>query len=207
VSAVARATKAHSPREFAFCQLVAGITYAVTKEAVKEHVKEDAAQSVKPQHVETVKKKTGSKPKIAALSTQAAKQVFSLPAPCALGTQTPRLLPLEGLTLGACVRSTSKTQTWSGAQDDDEWAAAFQGDEPAEPPPPKDPNEWTAEQQVPRAFGKASTFIHALAALIHLLRTSTLMCSTNTHTHQTHTHTQHLGTHKHRGHWRRRWPS
>ena len=111
MSAVARATKAHSPREFAFCQLVAGITYAVTKEAVKEHVKEDAAQSVKPQHVETVKKKTGSKPKIAPLSTQAAQQVFALPPPRTLPANTTLatltlLLPLRGAqSLGVCIGS------------------------------------------------------------------------------------------------------
>jgi hypothetical protein len=66
-----------------------GITNAATKE--------DAAKSVKPQHVETVKKKTGSKPKIAPLSTQAAQQVFALPPPRTLPASTnlatPTLLP------------------------------------------------------------------------------------------------------------------
>jgi len=73
--------------------------------------KEDAAKSVKPQHVETVKKKTGSKPKIAPLSTQAAQQVFSLhpprtlPANTTLATLT-LLLPLRGAqSLGVCIGS------------------------------------------------------------------------------------------------------
>ena len=110
--------------------------------------KEDAAKSVKPQHVETVKKKTGSKPKIAPLSTQAAQQVFS--APSIYPAPSPQRPTLQrrpcylrhggAQSLGVCIGSTME---W---QDDDEWAAAFQGDdgddggEKLTPPPlpPKD---------------------------------------------------------------------
>ena len=118
MSAVGRATQERlSPRMFAFYGFVAGMTYAVTKEAVKEvtkeAAKEDAPQSVKPQHVETVKKKTGSKPKIAALSTQAAKQVFSLP-PSSLRPphkRQPCYLPHKHLLPPSQTPSTTLTNT------------------------------------------------------------------------------------------------
>lgn len=60
-------------------------------------------------------------------------------------------------------------------QDDDEWAAAFKGEEEEDKPPPpapKDPNEWTAEQQVQelqwRMCKRASIFISLLHNLLLL---------------------------------------